>query len=339
VSINNYNPRPMSPRPAVSVIVPTYHRPQSLRAAVESVLAQELVTGDLEVVVALSDPEAAPDREAAEELRVRDLRVLVATAKRLGPAAARNAGLNLTSAPAIALLDDDCVAEPGWLQAGLDALADADLVQGRTQPVEELDGYYRSIWVDRLSWLFESCNLFVRRDAVERGGRFDEDFNPTGVAGRHWGEDIEWAWRLIHSGASPAYCDAARVRHAVEPWTWWAWLRRRTEIRWFPLALQFAPELRERRFDGWFFTPHHRTVAATWAAAGVAAGLAGARRWRAARLCMVLAVGAHLVPLRHARDVREMAWWFRMTPRTLLVDGVELGSLLYGSVRYRRVLV
>ncbi|HET9051741.1 MAG TPA: glycosyltransferase, partial [Candidatus Dormibacteraeota bacterium] len=91
--------------PDISVVVPTYHRPAMLGRAVRSALAQRLGTGELEVVVALSDATAEADREAAAALAREDARVVVAVAPRLGPPAARNARLAAASGARIALLD------------------------------------------------------------------------------------------------------------------------------------------------------------------------------------------------------------------------------------------
>ena len=207
-------------RPLVSVIVPTYHRPQLLREAVESVLAQELEGADAEVVVTVSDANAAADIAAAEELAT-DPRVRVVIASALGPAAARNAGMMAARGELFAFIDDDCVAEKGWLQTGVLALREADLVQGHTSPVAPPANWYHTLCVDRLSLLWEACNLFVRREMVDRVGGFDEALPPILLAS---GEDTEWGWRLMHHGARAVFRDDARVRHAVIPRTFAGYL-------------------------------------------------------------------------------------------------------------------
>src|SRR5579883_1499508 len=107
----------------VSVVIPTYHRPDMLGAAARSVLAQQVLPGwDLELVIAVSDAASVPDRRAADEIAATDTRVKVAVADRLGPGSARNAGIAVATGNVIALLDDDCQAQPGWLVAGLTKL-------------------------------------------------------------------------------------------------------------------------------------------------------------------------------------------------------------------------
>jgi glycosyltransferase involved in cell wall biosynthesis len=326
--------------PLVTVVIPTYHRPAKLVRAAESVLAQRPPAGELELVVVLSDPASADDRHAARELAIRDARVHVVEAGGPGPGAARNCGVAAARSGIIAFLDDDCVAEPGWLHAGVDALGAADLVQGTTLPMAApASRWDRVIHVDHMTWFWEACNLFVRAELVARAGGFDEAWNPTGVAGRHFGEDVEWGWRLIRHGARVAFSSAAVARHEVEAQTYWAWLRQRSELRFFPLLLRVAPELRELRFQGAFFDRRHRTVvaAAGLAGAGAALAISGARRPGA-----LLATGGAavwLLHIRHARSADQLMAHVRELPRQLLTEVVEVTSLGTGSLRWRRLLL
>lgn len=322
----------------VSVVVPTYHRPAALRSVVESVLAQDADGSMLEVIIAVSDPAAGADVAAAAAL-ARDPRVRVASAPRAGPAAARNAGIDAARGARLAFIDDDCVAQPGWLRAGLDALAGADLVQGRTSaagPTREHDRYVAN---DHMSWLWEACNLFVRRSAIERAGMFDESFNPTGAIGRHFGEDVEWGWRLVRRGATYAYARDAVVHHAVEPRGYWEFLHRHLELRWFPLLVRHAPELRRKFHHGYFFNRRHAVLALGLAIGGGAgiARAAGARR--TARAAALTAIGTQVAWWRRAASLGELGQMIAKTPERTLTEAIEVGALVYGSARYRCLLV
>jgi hypothetical protein len=235
-------------------------------------------------------------------LATSDARVRLVLADRPGAAAARNAGIGSANGRYLALLDDDCVAAPGWLLAGIEALAEADLVQGRTWPASPVVGWQRTIRVTELSWLWESCNLFVRRSAVEQGGLFDADWRRTGGTGHPWGEDTEWGWRLVRSGARYGFAPDALAHHAVDTSDYWTWLHERTDIRWFPLLVRSTPEVRRRFHRSYFFDRRHLVVcgAAAAALAGGAAGCAGRRR--AAHLLLGAAAAAYLAPARRLRD-------------------------------------
>ena len=88
--------------PRLSVIIPTFERPQATRRAIESALAQAV---DLEVLV-VDDGSRAPFAfsRAAPNLKV------IRLDENLGPANARNFGAGQAQADWIAFLDSDDVA-------------------------------------------------------------------------------------------------------------------------------------------------------------------------------------------------------------------------------------
>ena len=89
--------------PEISVIIPTYGRPDLVVKAVASAAAQTI--RDLEIVVAVDggDPKTLAALEGMDEPRLR----ILPLDRRRGNAGARNAGIAAARAPWIALLDDD----------------------------------------------------------------------------------------------------------------------------------------------------------------------------------------------------------------------------------------
>ena len=102
----------MATGPAVSVVIPTFRRPDLVLAAVRSALEQTVP--DLEVIVVVDGRDPA----TCEALRgVVDARLVVHLPERhLGNAEARNAGVALARAPWVAFLDDDDT----WLTSKLE---------------------------------------------------------------------------------------------------------------------------------------------------------------------------------------------------------------------------
>ena len=323
----------------VSVVIPTYHRPDLLRRAVASALAQDVVGWDLEVVVAVSDPACVEDRATAADLAASDPRVLIAESTGHGAGASRNAGLAAARGEVLAFLDDDCQAQPGWLAAGLDALRDADLVQGRTTPPYQPRRWDRFIWVTSLSYVWECCNLFIRRRFVDAVGGFDAASSPTGRLDRPFGEDALFGWRLVRAGARPAFCAEAHVVHVVEPGDVGDWLRRRSYIRFFPMLIREAPEVRGRYPLRIFMNRHHISVSVSAVALAGAGALRLTGRRSAARRVAVLGAAAYVQRLRHARSPRSLLDAARALPRDAGIDAYELALLVYGSVRWRRLLL
>jgi glycosyltransferase involved in cell wall biosynthesis len=114
-------------RSLISVIIPTVDRPRLLDAALASVAAQEVRGGVEVVVVNDGGPSVAPVVQAWNNpLSTR----LVELKRRVGPAAARNVGIELASGEYVAFLDDDDLYMPGHLAAGCEPLQrdEADLV-------------------------------------------------------------------------------------------------------------------------------------------------------------------------------------------------------------------
>lgn len=113
--------------PAVSVVLPTYQRPDLVRQAVRSVLDQTFA--DLEVVVVVDGRDdasvAALGRESDPRLRVH------VPDRHLGNADARNAGVALARARWIAFLDDD----DAWLPRKLERQLPVALASTATHPI------------------------------------------------------------------------------------------------------------------------------------------------------------------------------------------------------------
>jgi glycosyltransferase involved in cell wall biosynthesis len=101
--------------PSVGVVLPTHARPQLLRAALSSVLAQDY-PGDIRAVVVHDRSE--PDQSLADGDRVR----VLANTRAPGLAGARNSGVDALDTDLIAFCDDDDEWLPGKLRAQVAAL-------------------------------------------------------------------------------------------------------------------------------------------------------------------------------------------------------------------------
>lgn len=96
--------------PLVSVVIPTYGRPEYLRRAVKSVVEQEYERLELVVV---DDCSPTPARESLSELALEDLQVnIVRHDQNQGANVARNNGIRESSGAYVGFLDDDDIWEP-----------------------------------------------------------------------------------------------------------------------------------------------------------------------------------------------------------------------------------
>lgn len=102
--------------PAVSVVIPTFHRPELVLEAAASALAQSLA--EIEVIVVVDGEEDDGTAEALATLADPRL-VVLRPGRQVGNAAARNLGIAEARAPWIALLDDDDLWMPDKLERQL----------------------------------------------------------------------------------------------------------------------------------------------------------------------------------------------------------------------------
>ena len=198
----------MSPRPRVSVVIPTRDRPEALQRAVDSVLSQSFE--HIEIVV-VDDASVIPAEPAVGEsvAHVTVVRNDVA----LGPSGARNRGLEASSAPVVAFLDDDDIWLPTKLAAVMSCFADHPEVGVVAHKVAMADAAISSrseitvvakpVRRFLLSQPPHLSGVAIRRELHEMV-RFDEDF---------WAaEDLDYLIRLA-GVTSFAFVDAVYARH------------------------------------------------------------------------------------------------------------------------------
>lgn len=321
----------------VSVVVATWNRAARLQRLVDALAKQEGAPPFELVVVDDGSEDDTPDVLAA----------LAATAPfplrpiRLdgnqGPAVARNAGWRAATGELILFTDDDCWPEPGWVAAMAEALAGADLVQGRTSPdpeVPDRDWLAHTIEVLEERGLYETCNMGYQRSWLERVGGFDERFRSHGGrSGPIYGEDTDLAWRMKEQGARSAFCDDAVVIHEVRPGTLLDRLRSLRRREGIVMLVRRHPEVRSSFGGGWWFQHSHRP--ALLALAGGALALTGPRnplRWL---------VGLWLAYPYIAYRTSGLAIWHRVKflPQILAVDLGEIAVLAWASAKHRTLVL
>jgi glycosyltransferase involved in cell wall biosynthesis len=190
--------------PPVSVIMPTRGRPELVRQSIAAVVGQTY-PGDIDCIV-VHDRET-PDQGLASLGTARHHVRVVANTHAPGLPGARNTGLDLASGEFIATCDDDDLWHPDKLQAQITRLLDEPELllvgsgmrlllpdnktvdwPGRAERVS-----YELLLRNRVKEL-HSSTLVMRRDAVAKIGRYDEQL-PHGYA-----EDYDWVLRAARTG-------------------------------------------------------------------------------------------------------------------------------------------
>jgi glycosyltransferase involved in cell wall biosynthesis len=308
------------------VIIAARNAAATLGATLAALAAQD-VDEDYEVIVVDDDSSDETAAIAAEA----PLAVELVSERGVGPGPARNAGVEAASGDRLAFTDADCVPTPGWLRAGLEGLAAAELVQGavHADPDTPCGPFDRTVWVTREGGLYECASLFIRRRTFESVGGF-EDWLQAGI-GKPLAEDAWLGWRVRRSGARTTFSEAALVHHAVFARDAAGFVAERVRLVYFPEIARQMPELRRVAFFArYFLSP--RSAAFDAALAGAAVAVA---RGRPAPL-IAAAPWAWMLG-------RAAVRWRRRAPSVLAAeaaaDAVGFAALATGSVRARSLLI
>lgn len=199
-------------RVEVSVIVPARDAEGSLPELLDRLANQTLDRARYEVIVA---DDVSRDRTA--ELAERAGARVARGSRHRGSYAARNLGLDLARADAIAFTDADCRPAPDWLERGLARLGqeDSHLVSGPVRmrlPSRPTVGEMLSACADLNQGIFAfggwgaTANLWVDRRVFARVGRFNDGLISAG--------DLEFGLRAREAGFRIWYFEDVVVEHA-----------------------------------------------------------------------------------------------------------------------------
>lgn len=199
-----------------AVVVPTYDRPDALKACLTALMRLDPAPDSIVVV------DDGGKWFAASVCADFGDRVTCIRQANVGPAAARNAGVRQVQAEVVALTDDDCLPRSDWLGRLLAAHAGVAgrMVGGRVENAladniysaasQSLCDYLyaASVGEGREAGFFTTNNLAFDRAFFERIGGFDESFPRAAAEDR----DLGLRWRA--AGGQLLYTPEAVIDHA-----------------------------------------------------------------------------------------------------------------------------
>ncbi|MFX1767399.1 glycosyltransferase [Paraburkholderia sp. A1RI-2L] len=316
----------------ISVVVPTYRRPELLERCLGALCAQDLEPADYEIIVCDDGPEAATrasvERTAALHAR-RGLAIrYVPVHETQGPAAARNAGWRAARAPCLAFTDDDTLPQPGWLRAGLAALEHAPAAAGRiVVPLGAAPSDYERDASGLAQAEFATANAFVRHEALAALGGFDERFTSA------WREDSDLHFALLRAGARIARAEDAVVVHPVRPARWGASLAQQRKSRFEALLFRKHPALYRERIGAWPPLLYYAVLACVLAL--LVSLAAGAHHAALASLAAWLGLTGAFCARRLRTTRRDPGHVLEMIWTSLWIPFLSIYWRLHGAVRYR----
>ncbi|RMF65025.1 MAG: glycosyltransferase [Cyanobacteria bacterium J069] len=201
--------------PRISVVIPHFNDLDNLKVCLDCLMRQTLPMDQFEIIVADNNSSAGLEavKAVADEVAGHQVQVVLASIQ--GAGAARNCGVLASQADVLAFTDSDCQPAPTWLECGLRAIEQADIVGGKVQvvlddpntlhPVEAFEAVFAFNNQDYVTEkrFSVTANLLVSRTVFDAVGGFRQSVS----------EDKDWCHRAIAAGYSLIYQDDVCVGH------------------------------------------------------------------------------------------------------------------------------
>lgn len=320
--------------PLVSVVIPTCGRPALLERCLAAVARQEFPSEAYEIIVVDDGPSIAT-RDAVTRWVARSVTGggptigYTSTQRAKGPAAARNVGWRAAQGRIIAFTDDDTVPKADWIWRGVQALgSERAAVWGRVVvPLPDDPTDYERDAAGLANGGFVTANCFVRTDALDAVGGFDERFRLA------WREDSDLFFALRKRFPEVAYAPEAVVVHPIRPARWGVSLKQQRKVLFDALLYKKHPELyREqiRRAPPWHY--YAMVLALVLAAAGALSDNAPLA-WTGAAVWLALTL--RFAVKRLARTRRSPSHVAEMLVTSAAIPFLAIYWRLRGAWRFR----
>jgi GT2 family glycosyltransferase len=194
--------------PFFSVVVPSYERPADLKICLESLSYQNQAGAPSYEIIVSDDSNSDSSRILIEK---EFPHVYWGEGKKIGPAGNRNAGVGRARGEWIVFLDDDCIAQKGYLAAYATAIAESPDVlvfEGRVFADRPRKTWNEGCPENEHGGMLWTSNLCVNRKLYNEMGGLDERFKIAY-------EDVDFATRLRKQKIETKFVPNASVCH---PW-------------------------------------------------------------------------------------------------------------------------
>ncbi len=188
-----------------SIIIPTFHRPNSVLRLIEQVRNQRNAS-ESEVIV-IDDSSLTSLKAYIEEMEPGAIPVTYLACAEEGPGNARNVGAQEARGEFLIFLDDDCEVSPHWLSFLQNEMlnASADIYYG---PVESKIHTYEPFiqTIELKDCPYRSTNIAFRSRLFQELGGFDPNLS-------HWSEGWDLVNRARRHGAQLKYAPQWACSH------------------------------------------------------------------------------------------------------------------------------
>jgi glycosyltransferase involved in cell wall biosynthesis len=229
----------------ISVVIPTYRRPQLLKNCLNALLQQKFDKTQYEIIVVSDGPD--PDtKKIFDDLAGYNSPVLTFSPlpQKKGPAAARNYGWLNARGKIIAFTDDDCLPDAYWLKeivANCNPEENVALTGKVVVPVGKRPTDYEQNTANLQTADFITANCACTKNALIKAGGFDEQFSMA------WREDSDLEFKLINQNIPIKRIETAIVTHPVRKSAWGVSVKEQKKTMFDALLYKKHPELFKKK--------------------------------------------------------------------------------------------
>ncbi len=228
----------------ISVVIPTFKRPQLLLKCLSALKNQSFSPENYEVIVVTDGPDEATRQNVESFTNEHHLLNFICDnlIVKAGPAAARNHGASSAKGELIVFTDDDCMPDVNWLQSYWNeyceeqkneiAFSGKTVVPRAGKPTD----YERNI-ANLETAEFITANCACTKLAFKKVNGFDEDFKIA------WREDSELQFKFITASIPIIKVNEALVVHPVRNAPWGVSLKEQKKSRFNALLHKKHPLL------------------------------------------------------------------------------------------------
>ncbi len=230
----------------ISVVIPSWQRPQLLQNCLQALGRQTLMPSEYEVVVVSDGPDEITEKALEQWLQSDpEHHRFTPMPQKKGPAAARNYGWQRAKAPLVAFTDDDTLPDANWLQAYLDGWDGSELAAFTGKvivPLTALPSDFARNTAGLETADFVTANCACTAKALQMVGGFDERFAMA------WREDSDLHFKLLQQHVPLIKKSAAIVVHPVRAARWGVSIKEQKKTLYNALLYKKFPAL-YRQYD------------------------------------------------------------------------------------------
>jgi len=231
----------------ISVVIPTYQRPDLLFKCIGALREQTLPLADFEIIVVSDGPDLVT-AQALNNWADKPANVHFShLPQKAGPAAARNYAWRQAHAELIAFTDDDTLPAPTWLTGYLDAWQGQELAAFTGKVIVPLPPYPTD-FAQNTAGLetaeFVTANCACTKAALQKIGGFDERFTMA------WREDSDLHFKLLEANIPLRKIEKAAVIHPVREARWGVSISEQKKTAFNALLYKKFPVLYRQQIQG-----------------------------------------------------------------------------------------